>query len=85
MGEKSSRPCSRLGRNTFFARTITRIAEKKHLLPNQSMGARKKRSIKSALETLTDAIHTVFSCGKKHVATLMSLDVSEAFNHVSHP
>ena len=70
---------------TFFARTITRIAEEKHLLPNQQMGARKKRSTESALETLTDAIHTVFGCGKKHVATLMSLDVSGAFDHVSHP
>ena len=49
------------------------------------MGARKKRSTELALETLTDAIHTIFSCGKKHVASLMSLNVLRAFDHVSHP
>ena len=69
----------------FFARTITRIAKERHLLPNQQIEARKKRSTESALETLTDAIHTIFGCGKKHVASLMSLDVSGAFDHVSHP
>ena len=69
----------------FFARTITRIAEERHLLPNQQIGARKNRSTELALETLTDAIHTIFGCGKKHVASLISLNVLGAFNHVSHP
>ena len=51
----------------------------KKLLPKQQMGARKKRSTESALETLTDAIHTVFGCGKQNVASLLSLDVAGAF------
>ena len=49
------------------------------------MGARKKRFTEFALETLTNIIYTVFGCGKKYVVTLIFLNVSGAFNHVSHP
>ena len=51
------------------------------------MGARKGRSVETALESLTDAVHTVWNCStanSKKVASLLSLDVAGAFDNVSH-
>lgn len=53
--------------------------------PAGQMGARRQRSTVSALELLTDQIHTVWDSGPEYVATVLSLDVAGAFDNVSHP
>jgi hypothetical protein len=46
------------------------------------MGARAGRSTETALELLTRQIHTIWS-SKRHVATLLSVDISGAFDTVN--
>ncbi len=52
------------------------------------MRARRKRLVETALEALTEAVHTVWNHGKggnkKKVASLLSLDVAGAFDNVSY-
>jgi hypothetical protein len=52
-------------------------------LPDTQMGARTGRSTETALELLTEQIRTVWK-SPKHVATLLSLDLTGAFDRV-HP
>lgn len=70
---------------SIMARKITYLAEKYNLLPSTHMGARRGRSTESTLELLTEQVHTVWGQGKNKVATLLSIDVSGAFDTVSHP
>ena len=67
-----------------IARKITHIAEQHRLLPDTQMGARRGRSTESALELLTEQVHTVWGQGNNKVATLLSMDVAGAFDTVSH-
>lgn len=46
------------------------------------MGARAGRSTETALELLTSQIHTIWS-SKRHIATLLSLDITGAFDRVN--
>ncbi len=73
---------------TVVLRKLSDLAEEHHLLPPQQMGARRKRSVETALEALTDAVHTVWNYSKggnkRKVASLLSLDVAGAFDNVSH-
>lgn len=48
------------------------------------MGARSGRSIVTALELLTEQVHTVWGQGKDKVASLLSMDVAGAFDTVSY-
>jgi hypothetical protein len=64
------------------ATQIQDLAETHQLLPNYQMGARQGRSVETALDLLTEQIYTVWNSGK-FVSTLLSLDVSEAFNTVN--
>jgi hypothetical protein len=65
------------------AQRIKTVAEEHGLLPDTQMGARTKRSTDTALELLTEQVRTVWK-SPKHVATLLSLDLSGAFDTV-HP
>ena len=67
-----------------IARRITHMAESNNLLPDMQMGARRGRSTESALELLTEQVHTVWGQGNDKVATLLSMDVAGAFDTVSH-
>jgi hypothetical protein len=68
-----------------MARRITELAETYGLLPDSQMGARKGRSTETALQLITEQVHTIWNLpGSKRVATLLSLDISGAFDHVSH-
>jgi exonuclease III len=68
-----------------MARRITELAETHGLLPDSQMGARKGRSAETALQLITEQVHTIWNLpGSKRVATLLSLDISGAFDHVSH-
>lgn len=68
-----------------MARKITQLAEAHGLLPESQMGARPGRSAETALQIITESIHTIWGLpGPQQVATLLSLDISGAFDHVSH-
>ena len=57
-------------------------AEEHGLLPDTQMGARRGRSTETALELLVEQVRTVWT-SKKHVASLLSLDISGAFDTVN--
>jgi hypothetical protein len=65
------------------AKRIQEAAEQYHLIPDTQMGARTKRSTETALELLTEQVQTVWK-SPKHIATILSLDLSGAFDTV-HP
>jgi hypothetical protein len=72
------------------AKRIKEAAESHNLLPPEQMGARTGRSTSTALELLTSMIKTIWAegkgkgKGKGQVATLLSLDISGAFDTVNH-
>ncbi|KAI1007665.1 hypothetical protein K3495_g568 [Podosphaera aphanis] len=68
----------------LVANRILKAAEQIDLLPEEQMGARPKRYTISAVELLTEQIHTIWGKDKKKVASLLSLDISGAFDNVSH-
>ena len=63
---------------------IREYAEANRLLPEEQMGARKGRSVETALESITDAVYTVWSMGGANMASLLLLDITGAFDNVSH-
>ncbi|KHJ30402.1 hypothetical protein EV44_g3217 [Erysiphe necator] len=68
----------------LVANRISKAAEEFNLLPEEQMGARPKRSTISAVELLTEQIHTIWGKDKRQVASLLSLDISRALDNVSH-
>lgn len=72
----------------IVAQRISDCAEYYKLLPEEQFGARRSRSVETALEAITESVHTVWGCGrgcgKGYVASLLSLDVAGAFENVSH-
>ncbi|KAI0990830.1 hypothetical protein K3495_g17357, partial [Podosphaera aphanis] len=64
----------------LVASRISKAAEDFNLLPEEQMGARPNRSTISAIELLTKQIHTIWGKDKKQVASLLSLDISGAFD-----
>jgi exonuclease III len=86
---KSYRPIALLNTigkimESIMSKKIAWLAETHRLLPDTHMGCRKGRSTETALEMLTEQIHTVWGKGTDRVATLLSLDVAGAFDTVSH-
>ena len=68
----------------IVAKRLSDCAEEHNLLPPEQIGARKGRSTETAFETIVNAVHTVWDCGKKNVASLLSLDMAGAFDNVSY-
>jgi len=64
------------------AKRIQDVAERHGLFPSTQMGARKARSTETALELLTEQIHTVWK-SPNHVGSMLSLDLSGAFDTVN--
>ena len=64
------------------ANRLRDAAEEHGLLPDTQMGARKGKSTETALELLVEQVRTVWT-SKKHVASLLSLDISGAFDTVN--
>lgn len=58
------------------------MAEDSGLLPPGQMGNRTQRSTESALDLLTSQVRTIWG-SKKHVATMLSLDIAGAFDTVN--
>ena len=69
---------------SIMSKKITHLAETHRLLPDTQMGARRGRSTETALELLTEQIHTVWGQGNDKIATLLSMDVAGAYDTVSH-
>ena len=67
----------------LIANRISKAAEDHHL-PDEQMGARQLRSTVTAVELLTEQVHTIWVKNKRVVASLLSLDIFEAFDNVSH-
>jgi exonuclease III len=66
------------------AKRIREAAEARNLLPPQQMGARAGRGTGTALELLTSMVRTIWKEKKGQVASLLSLDISGAFDTVVH-
>jgi retron-type reverse transcriptase len=66
-----------------MAQRLSNLAEQHNLLPVTQMGNRKNRSTEAALELLVGQIHTIWG-SKKHVASVVSLDISGVFDTVNH-
>jgi exonuclease III len=68
----------------LVAKRISKEAEARGLLPDSQMGARPGRSTTLALELITEQVHTVWRTNPKMVASMLCLDISGAFDNVSH-
>jgi hypothetical protein len=63
---------------------ITHTAETNNLLPWNQMGARKNRSTLSGLDLLISTIQTAWKSRKGTIVSMLSLDITAAFDNVSH-
>ena len=68
----------------IIADRISTATETYNLLPSTQMGARRGRSSVVALELLTEQIHTVWAQDPSLVASVLTLDIPEAYDYVSH-
>lgn len=69
---------------SVIASRIRETAESYGLLPDTQYGARQGRATETALQQISEKIHTIWGRNKRCVASLLSLDVSKAFDRVSH-
>ncbi|KAF4227803.1 hypothetical protein CNMCM8980_005984 [Aspergillus fumigatiaffinis] len=86
---KSYRPVALLNTlgkimESIIARRISYAVEKYNLLPPQHMGGRRGVSTEQAIHLLLERIHTTWKITPPHIASVLFLDVSGAFDHVSH-
>jgi len=69
---------------SIMIKRLSDIAETHCMLSNAQMRARRKQFIILTLDLLINQVHTVWDCKIKYVAFMLSLDVIEAFDRVSH-
>ncbi|KAJ6436234.1 reverse transcriptase [Purpureocillium lavendulum] len=86
---KSYRPIALLNTigkvmDAIIATRLSYIAETYQLLPATHMGGRKLRSTEHALHYIIEKIYDAWNKGKGMVASLLLLDVSGAFDNISH-
>ncbi|KAH6044453.1 hypothetical protein HBI67_247390 [Parastagonospora nodorum] len=70
--------------DAIIARRLSHLTEKHHVLPTTHMGGRKMRSTEHALHLVTKKIYEAWNKKPSQVASLLLLDVSGAFDNVSH-
>ncbi|RYO14582.1 hypothetical protein AA0111_g11928 [Alternaria arborescens] len=70
--------------DAVMARRLSHLAETHHVLPPTHMGGRKMRSTEHTLHTVTKKIYEAWDRRIGQVASLLLLDVSGAFDNVSH-
>ncbi len=68
---------------SVIARRISDLTKTYDLLPASQMSERKSRSCETVLKLLTKQIHTIWNMSKDKIATLLSMNVVEAYDHVS--
>lgn len=86
---KSYRPIALLNTigkvmDAIIATRLSYLAETYQLLPATHMGGRKLRSTEHALHYIMDRIYAAWNEGQGKVASLLLLDVSGAFDNISH-
>ena len=69
---------------SIMIKRLSDIVKTHCMLSNAQMRARCKRFVISTLNLLVDQVHIVWDCEIKYVIFMLSLDVIEAFNQVSH-
>ncbi len=69
---------------SIMIKRLSDIVETHHMLSNAQMRARRKWFMISTLNLLVDQVHTVWNCEIKYVIFMLSLNVVEAFDWVSH-
>ena len=70
--------------DSILAKRIAYIAEQYQLLPHTHCGGRKARSTEHAIHLLVEKIYATWRSPETPVASLLMLDVSGAFDNVSH-
>ena len=70
--------------DAVLARRLSYLVEAHHVLPDTHIGGRKLRSTEHALHLITEKIYKAWNTGHGRVASLLLLDVSGAFDNVSH-
>jgi hypothetical protein len=77
---------SKIGKimDAVLTRRLSYLVEAHHVLPNAHIGGRKLRSTEHALHLIIEKIYKAWNTGRGKVASLLLLDVSGAFDNVSH-
>jgi len=70
--------------DAVLARRLSYLVEAYNVLPNTHIGGRKLRSTEYALHLIIERIYKAWNTGRGRVASLLLLDVSGAFDNVSH-
>jgi ribonuclease HI len=70
--------------DAVIARRLSYLAETRHVLPAAHLGGRKRRTTEHALHAVTRKIQEAWNRKPSQVASLLLLDVSGAFDNVSH-
>lgn len=70
--------------DAVIARRLSYLVEAHNVLPNTHIGGRKLRSTEHALHLIIERIYKSWNAGRGRVASLLLLDVSGAFDNVSH-
>ncbi len=68
---------------SVIARRINDLTKAHDLLLVNQMSERKNRSCETVLKLLTKQIHTIWNMSKNKIAILLSMNVVEAYDHVS--
>ncbi len=68
---------------SIIARRINDLAKTHDMLSISQMSDRKNRSCETALKLLIEQIHIVWNMKKDKIATLLSMNVIDAYDHVS--
>ena len=70
--------------DAVIARRLSYLVEEYQIIPRMHMGSRKLRSTEHALHAVIHRIYKAWNTGRGQVASLLLLDVSGAFDSVSH-
>jgi ribonuclease HI len=70
--------------DAIIARRLSYLVERFHVIPRLHMGGRKLRSVEHALHNVVQRVYEAWNTGQGQVLSLLLLDVSGAFDNVSH-
>lgn len=70
--------------DAVLARRLSYLVETYNVLPDTHIGGRRLRSTEHALHLIIERIYKAWNTGRGRVASLLLLDVSGAFDNVSH-
>jgi hypothetical protein len=70
--------------DAIISQRLNYLVEPYQLLPPTHIGWRKKRSTEHALHAVTEKIYRAWNQKRTHMASLLLLNVSSAFDNISH-